>query len=161
MVSDWGSFFVAAVGAAAALTGLLFVGVSLNLARILALPWLPGRALESLILLLAALVASSLVLVPMRSREVLGIALLVVGLANWLTLIWVHREGWLAIAAPLRRKFVLRVLTAQATAAAYLLGGLVLTLQSEAGLYWVAGGVLGSFVVAVLGAWVLLIEINR
>jgi hypothetical protein len=29
------------------------------------------------------------------------------------------------------------------------------------GLYWVAGGIVGCFVVAVLDGWVLLIEIQR
>src|ERR1039457_5121174 len=40
-VSAWGSFLAAEVGAGAALTGLLFVAVSINLARILSFPKLP------------------------------------------------------------------------------------------------------------------------
>ncbi|HEX3901634.1 MAG TPA: hypothetical protein VH853_02220 [Polyangia bacterium] len=42
--AGWESFFVAEVGAAAALTGLLFVAVSINLSKVLAFPQLPGRA---------------------------------------------------------------------------------------------------------------------
>jgi hypothetical protein len=34
-VSEWGNFFIAQVGASAALAGLIFVGVSINLERIL------------------------------------------------------------------------------------------------------------------------------
>ncbi len=39
----WHDFFVAQVGAAAALTGLLFVALSLNITRILQYAWLPAR----------------------------------------------------------------------------------------------------------------------
>ena len=46
--SAWHEFFVALAGAAAALTGLLFVAVSLNLRQILAFPSLPLRVGETL-----------------------------------------------------------------------------------------------------------------
>jgi hypothetical protein len=63
-MSGWENFFISEVGAAAALAGLLFVGVSINLTRILSLPRLPNRALLALVILLAILVVSSLLLVP-------------------------------------------------------------------------------------------------
>ena len=43
----WTDLFVATVGATAALTGLIFVGVSINLTRITAFKGLPERALEA------------------------------------------------------------------------------------------------------------------
>ncbi len=45
-MTGWENFFVAEVGASAALAGLIFVGVSINLNRILSLPRLPDRALR-------------------------------------------------------------------------------------------------------------------
>jgi hypothetical protein len=53
---DWANFFVAEVGASAALTGLLVVAISINLARILSFAQLPERAAEGLITLVAAFV---------------------------------------------------------------------------------------------------------
>ncbi|SNS82262.1 hypothetical protein SAMN04488107_3903 [Geodermatophilus saharensis] len=50
----WHDLAVAAVGATAALTGLLFVAVSTNLDRILAFPTLPRRAAATLGLGIAA-----------------------------------------------------------------------------------------------------------
>ncbi len=51
----WENFFIAEVGASVALTGLIFVGVSINLTRILSLTGLPNRALLALTLLLTIL----------------------------------------------------------------------------------------------------------
>jgi hypothetical protein len=42
--SAWHDFFVGSMGASAALTGLLFVAISINLEQILKFPNLPGRA---------------------------------------------------------------------------------------------------------------------
>ncbi len=48
-MSGWENFLVAQVGASAALAGLVFVGVSINLARILSSGSLPEYALEALV----------------------------------------------------------------------------------------------------------------
>jgi hypothetical protein len=42
-VTDWDNFFVASAGAAAALTGLLFVAPSINLDKVLKIPRITGR----------------------------------------------------------------------------------------------------------------------
>ena len=55
----WENFFIAEVGASAALLGLIFVGVSINLTRIISIPGLPNRALLALIILLTILVVCS------------------------------------------------------------------------------------------------------
>src|SRR5262249_40130836 len=59
-ISDWTIFFTAQLGAAATLGGLVFVGLSLNLTKILSFPALPNRALLALGVLLGILVVSSL-----------------------------------------------------------------------------------------------------
>ena len=52
LLSEWQTFFAVQAGAAATLTGLVFVAVSLNLSKIMTIAGLPGRAGESMIQLL-------------------------------------------------------------------------------------------------------------
>jgi hypothetical protein len=64
----WGELFLAEAGASAALGGLLFVAVSINLNRIIALRSLPGAALGAIVLLVAVLMVSTFALVPGQPR---------------------------------------------------------------------------------------------
>ena len=64
----WGDLFLAGAGASAALGGLLFVAVSINLDRIVALRSLPGAALGAIVLLVAVLMVSMVALVPGQAR---------------------------------------------------------------------------------------------
>src|ERR1700751_5620942 len=79
----WHDFFVAVAGATAALTGLIFVGVSLSLTKMLAIPRLADRASQALILLVTVLIISCLCLVPQQPYSLLGIEFLGIGLAVW------------------------------------------------------------------------------
>jgi hypothetical protein len=80
---------VAAAGAAAVLAGLVFVAVSINLERVLEVRGLPGRAGESIMMFVGAMLASLLLLVPGQSHRALGLELAVTGavLATGLMLI--------------------------------------------------------------------------
>jgi modulator of FtsH protease len=91
--AEWESLFLAEAGASAALAGLLFVALSINLERILKGAGLPGRAGEAIVLLLTVLVVSTWVLVPGQSPTVLGAELLGSGLFAWLILVAVQATG--------------------------------------------------------------------
>jgi hypothetical protein len=81
----WGELFLAEAGASAALGGLLFVAVSINLERIISIRSLPGAALATIVLLVAVLMVSTFALVPEQPRWVLGSEVLVVGIVAWST----------------------------------------------------------------------------
>ena len=83
LAADWANFFVAEVGAAAALSGLLFVAVSINLTRILAIEHLPDRAAETLYVLLGVLVVATFGLIPGQGLTALGFEVVGAGLAVW------------------------------------------------------------------------------
>ncbi len=64
--------------AAAALGGLLFVAVSINLQRILSLPRIPARAALSLVLLATPVFFGVVILIPDQPRWALGGELIVI-----------------------------------------------------------------------------------
>lgn len=89
----WESLFVTEAGVAAVLAGLLFVAVSINLARVLEHPGLPGRAGEAIGLLVGVLVVCTLGLVPGQSRAMLGVELLAAGLCAWSIQVGIHLQA--------------------------------------------------------------------
>jgi modulator of FtsH protease len=159
--AGWENLFVAEAGASAALAGLLFVAVSINLARILQGPGLPGRAGEAISLLIAVLVVSTLVLVPGQSRVVLGAELLAAGLCGWSVQVGIQTGAVRGRVAPSRALLLRRIVLAQAATLPFVVAGASLLLRAGGGLYWLVPGVVLCLVVAVLDAWVLLVEILR
>ncbi len=155
-MESWANFFVAAAGAAAALAGLLFVAISVNLGRILQYPGLPLRAAESLGVLLLALLLSLLALVPGESVRVFGAAVTALALGGWIALTMALARG----SRPQRRP-LLRVLMNQLPTVMLVIAGVALFSGHPDGLYLLVYALLLAFAAGVLGAWVLLIEILR
>jgi modulator of FtsH protease len=75
----WHEFYVMVGGASAALTGLIFVAISIHLRSVLATPFFRARARYLTGCLMLVLVTSALVLVPEQSQEAVGAELIVVG----------------------------------------------------------------------------------
>jgi hypothetical protein len=156
----WHDFFVGAMGASAALTGLLFVAISINLEQILKFPNLPGRAAGSLSILVAALVVASCGLAPGQSLQALGAEIAVAGSVVAGQAIWVttrkpeeagYRVTWR----------IERIVTMLLPGLVFLAGGLSLIAGGGGGLYWILGAIVLAFVVSAINAWVLLIEVLR
>ena len=63
-MQSWHDFFIAEVGASAALAGLLFVALSINMEHILSDAALPARAAQSLAAFMLVVVLGSLALIP-------------------------------------------------------------------------------------------------
>lgn len=157
----WTDFLSVQAGVAATLLGLLFVGVSVNLAKIIASPHLPGRALLGMALLLVVLIIASLSLFPDQSLRVIGIETMVVSAPVWLFGSIVDfryarkPEGTRPAIAMSNFIFL------QAATLPLLTGGILLLTGEPAGLYWLAVGLLLCTVRAVFASWVLLVEIDR
>jgi modulator of FtsH protease len=61
----------------------------------------------------------------------------------------------------LRQKFVIRVILGQMAALPFVIAGITMLVGGGGGLYWLVPAVIFSFLVSLLDAWVLLVEINR
>jgi hypothetical protein len=158
-MTGWENFFVAEVGAAAALSGLLFVAVSINLPRILAIEHLPERAAETLVLLGGVLTVATFGLVPGQSGHALGCEVAIAGAIVWVVSVRIQVRAYGNAQA--RRWLAARVAWTQAATLPFVVGGASIAAGRASGPYWLVPGVLLSFVAAVQNAWVLLVEILR
>ena len=156
----WQTFLAAEVGAAAALTGLLFVAVSINLERILSFPKLPARAAETLTLLVLVLVISSLGLAPQGSGALAAEIIACAGGMSAVVLTVQLRHGPDDPADPIWWYWS-RLATIQVPALLFLTGAITLAVRHGGGLYWLLPATLMAFLGAVYNAWVLLVEIIR
>jgi len=156
---QWHEFFMGTIGASAALTGLLFVAISINLEQILKYPQLPGRAAGTLGILVSALVVSGFVLAPGQGSRALGLEVALTGVVVAVQAIWVTHptkgedepRSWL----------LEHLLSLLIPCLAFIAGGLSLVAGGGGGLYWIFAATLLTFVAASLNAWVLLVEIKR
>lgn len=160
-MTDWNDFYVAVAGASAALTGLIFVGVSISLTKILALPGLPDRALLSLVLLLNVLVLSLLFLVPGQTSKSLGTELLPISFASWGTVFYLDLRNLRSKQKQYRKMYLLNVLIDQFATISFIIAGLGMTGVLSTGIHWIVVAIIVSIVKAVIDGWVLLVEINR
>ncbi len=83
-LADWQTLFAVQAGAAATLTGLVFVAVSINLPRIIETPGLPGRAAESMLQFLQVFFVSLAILIPQQPLTTLGCEAFFVAALAWL-----------------------------------------------------------------------------
>jgi modulator of FtsH protease len=157
-VASWSDFAGTVADVAAALAGLLFVGLSMNLREVLAFPALPARAAATLGLLIAILLAGVFLATPGQGGRVLGIELAAVGILMAVGTVW----------AALRQKAGQR--SSRTLYSLLLLGipallmitcGISLWLGRGGGLYWLTAAVVSGFVSTAANAWVLLVEIKR
>jgi len=156
----WGEFGVALVGASAALAGLTFVAISINLGRILAGTGLTGRAAEGVITLMLGLVTCALLLVPDQGARAVGIEWLALGAAYAALLVRNHLQAARAHTVG-GRVLGTRVALHQSAAILWIVAGLAAAVGVGGGLYWVVPAALWTVVVGTSDAWVLMIEILR
>jgi hypothetical protein len=165
VVEGWHELFIASAGAAAALSGLIFVAVSINLGAILAeetkigSTYLTGRALESLVALLIILAISLVGLDPAITRTAFAIVLLVCAVVSAISparaVIALRRSGVKPMA------FNLRLFLALLLVAAYTVSAATLLAQGGGGLHWLPFGFIVAISIAASNAWILLVEVLR
>jgi hypothetical protein len=160
---SWQNFYVMVGGAAAALTGLILVAVSLHLRAILAHPLYRDRAYTSLQGLVTILVVAGAVLTP-QSSSALGIEVLVLGLywfarfARFIRLFTRVRPPDRAAPGSL---WLWEWLLWFGWVAALVGGGLLLLGSDMRAFYVLAAWAVSGVVLIVWNAWVLMSEVGN
>jgi hypothetical protein len=160
MPGNWVTFFATEVGAAAALSGLVFVALSINLRSILEQPVLVGRAAEAIVLLLGP-VAFGLTLLSPCGHVLLGVIELGLTAAFGVLLNRILAEAWPVAKTRPRIEFAIRMGLAESCVIAVLTGAAVLLAAPAAAAGWIGFGGLLCIAAGIADAWVLLVEILR
>lgn len=161
----WHDLFLCAGGAAAALSGLIFVGLSVNIRTVLELDqregqnFMTGRALEALIALLSILIISIVGLTPALDRAPLSALLLLIAAASAVSPMRAVYASRGRSAVPVA--MLLRLLVATALTLALAAAGTTLAAGHGGGLYWIPAAFVLAVTVAAVNAWVLLVEVLR
>lgn len=160
-IATWRTFFLAMIGTAATLTGLLFVSVSINLDRVLSgSTFLPEKARETLASLVLIVAYSTLALVP-QSRLLLGTEILAMAAPLLAGTLWDQIRYLRSNPDSPTPWSVSRMISTGMGILPATLAGLSLIVRWGGGFYLlVPAAILGIFG-AVYSAWVLLVEIAR
>jgi len=157
----WGGFGTTVATAAATLTGLLFIAVSINLKRILDYKPLPGRAAQTLIFFALPLVFALLLVVPAQAGAALGGELIASAAVTWGSAQIIDRQAGRSDYEPRWSWLITRVVPMGIGCACTLAAGVSLVAQAGGGLYWLVPATIITIAAGLVNTWVLLIEIMR
>ena len=154
--AQWHDFFLATAGAAAALTGLLFVAISLHIRYVATEPRYRALARGSLIGLVMVLVNSLVALIyqppAWTGLELAGVSVAYIAISGAYQLASMRR-------APVPRSSLLASGVGYVLALAGLVGGLSVTLEAGPGLFVVALILIAIVLWNLWDAWVLLLGV--
>lgn len=156
----WHDFFVTAGTAAAALTGLLFVALSIQLDRVLGHPEHRFRARGNFFGLTVVMVMALVVLMPGISGPWLAAGLIVPNVAAAAVNAW-HIRRVLPTLFGGSIIFPLRVGLSYVLILMGVVGGVSVMLRAGGGLVWPAIESIGMLLIALLGAWSLLVGVAQ
>jgi modulator of FtsH protease len=160
--ADWEGFAEMTGGASGALTGLLFVAVSLNASRVAGSQGLRASAAQTLVLFIAPLVMAAALLVPDQFDWALGAELIVLGGVTSWALIGIRRvkhglteDDKQLVAIFNRRGPNVMVMLL------FVASGAILACGESAGLYLLLPASLVAMISGVVNAWLFLLPPPR
>lgn len=160
-IADWHEFFSATAQVVGAMTGLIFVSLSINLSEILKEPDLSSRLGAAFIILALSVITSLLCLIPGQMARTLGAELIAIGLFAWIfSLVFGLRSRGSRRFLPGLHHRVIRLVVGQSAILLQAAAGIMLWLGHIRGLYVLATADLVSVYIGVFVAWVFLVEIH-
>jgi hypothetical protein len=159
--ADWTDFGTAVATAAAALVGLLFVAISINLRTILEEKGLPSRAAQTLILFGTALIVAVLLVIPGQGHVATGLELVASGLVILGVQLYLDLTTERGDEETFWRRLVGRVFPSVVSCGCIVIAGVTLLAQAGGGLYWVVPATVTAILFGLTNTWVLLVEILR
>lgn len=151
----WNGFFTMVGGGVAALTGLVFVALSLNIEDMTNDATHKYRSINTLAGLTAVFVRCGLVLMAGQSHRAVGIDLFVIAALGAGSFMYGFRQAFKFEAHPSKQRLV----TGSCLYLVELAGALVLVLGSIVGLYMAAVAILLNVAFMISAAWLLVVGV--
>jgi uncharacterized membrane protein len=153
----WRDFGVTVAGLAGALTGLLFVAVSIKSQVLAGSRSLRSRAAQTLVLFMTPAIIAILLVAP-QPRPALGWELLGAAVFSGIALLILDQRAGHESSRGVARYFE-RASPNALTAVLVAIAGLSFLLKAGGGLYWLIPAVLAGLVGGVINAWLFLIKV--
>jgi hypothetical protein len=162
-MDKWGNYFFSTAGVAAGLTGLIFIGLSVNLKKIFCITkaHLPSRALGSLLTLTNIVVVSNLCLVPKQPYYCIGGEILTASVIIWLIITRLDLVTYRTIQGHYRPRYFRNIFYSQLTIMPFLISGIFLICNLDIGIYFLVPGFIFSLIKSMVDIWFIMIDINR
>ncbi|SDY76962.1 hypothetical protein [Herbiconiux ginsengi] len=160
-LGGWQAFASATAGSAGALAGLIIVAVSVNVKQILAGSALPARAGSTIAAIAVVLVSSFAMLIPGQTLDKLGVEVLAFAVVALGFQVDAAVRMLRSHDGPSLSRTIPTIVLHIGQLAGVLVGGVLLISGNPDGLFHVAAGFIAIFIVSILNAWVLMVEILR
>ena len=155
----WRDFFEVVSVAAATLTGLLAVAMSMNVRAVVASPARIARAREAIISLTVLLTLSIFVVIPQQGRVALGIELVTLSVIVLGFTLLLQVRTTRGVPARYRRRWILRTVGLNSATVAIGLAGVSLIAGRAGGLLWLIYTTLYCLIWSTYDAWSLIIRL--
>jgi modulator of FtsH protease len=161
--ADWHDFYVMTGGAAAALTGLLFVAMSLHAREIMANRFFSNRAVGTLMSLTSQLLISGAVLIPGQPLVLIGVEVEVAALffLGFVILQMLTRGADVPAIASTWTHRLMELVGGTIWIVLFIAAGASLLLRTGGGLYLLAVVMFFMFAWNIYLAWILITEVSE
>lgn len=152
----WHDFGVTIGGLAGALTGLLFVAVSIKSDTLAKSRSLRSRAAQTLVLFMTSALAAIILVAP-QPGDALGGELVALAVASGAALVVLDRQGGHDPTSQVAR-YIERASPNAVTQVLFGVAGLTFLITAGGGLYWLIPAAVSSLVGGVINAWLFLVH---
>ena len=154
----WLGFGEALAAVAGALTGLLFVAISVRSDAVSASRSLSSRAAQTLVLFMTSVLVAVVLVAPQPSAA-LGAELLAVAVISGAAVLILDRRAGHSVGTGAAR-YIERFSPNTITAALVGVAGVTFLVQAGGGLYWLIPAVMASLLGGVVNAWLFLVKVT-